>query len=91
MAYYLIGIDIGTQSTKSSIFDTDGNLVGEATQATALLTPKPDWVEQDAEELYQSVVQTVRRAVTASGLDPRNAAATCAPPDEKCASGALLH
>jgi xylulokinase len=72
MANYVIGIDIGTQSTKSSIFDTDGNLVGEATQATALHTPKPDWVEQDAEELYQSAVQTVRRAVVESGLDPKD-------------------
>jgi xylulokinase len=72
MAKYVIGIDIGTQSTKSAIFDTDGNLAGEASQPTALHTPKPDWVEQDAEELYQSAVQTVRRAVNDSGLDPKD-------------------
>jgi xylulokinase len=70
MAKYIIGIDIGTQSTKSSIFDTDGNLVGEASQPTALHTPKPDWVEQDPEELYRSAAETVRRAVSESGLDP---------------------
>jgi xylulokinase len=72
MAQFVIGIDIGTQSTKSSIFDTDGNLVGEASQPTALHTPKPDWVEQDPEELYQSAVRTVQRAVTESGLEPRD-------------------
>jgi xylulokinase len=72
MAKYVIGIDIGTQSTKSSIFDTDGNLVGEASQPTALHTPKPDWVEQDPEELYRSAAETVRRAVTEAGLDPKN-------------------
>lgn len=72
MTQYVIGIDIGTQSTKSVIFDTEGNLVGEASQATALFTPRPDWVEQDPEELYQSAVGTVRRAALESGIDPKD-------------------
>jgi xylulokinase len=72
MAKYLIGIDLGTQSTKSAIFDTEGNLVGESSKSVALHTPKPGWVEQDHEEIYQSAVSTVRRAVADSGIDPKD-------------------
>lgn len=67
---YVIGIDLGTQSTKTVIFDTQGQAVGEANQEVALHYPKPGWVEQDPDEFYASVIHTVRQALDRAGVQP---------------------
>lgn len=73
-AQYLIGIDLGTQSTKSMVFDTLGTELGAASQDIALQTPKPGWVVQDPDEIYRSALETVRRAVAQAQIDPKDVA-----------------
>ena len=43
---YLLGCDIGTQSTKSVLVDENGNVICEATREYEVDTPKPNWAEQ---------------------------------------------
>jgi xylulokinase len=69
---YVIGVDLGTQSTKSIIFDADGCLVGEAVAKVELHSPRPGWVEQDPAEFYASTLSTVRQAVANAGLAARD-------------------
>lgn len=69
---YLVGVDLGTNGTKSAIFDTDGNLVAEAYEESKLYYPKPGWVEQDPEEIYRSAVRTIRSCLTESQIDPES-------------------
>jgi xylulokinase len=71
-APYVIGIDLGTQSTKSSIIDKDGNVVGEASQEVELHYPRTNWVEQDPNEFYLSALNTVREAVLKSKISPKD-------------------
>lgn len=66
----LIGVDLGTTGTKTAIFDTDGQLVAEAYEESKLYHPKPGWVEQNPDEIYQSAVRTIRSCLTEGEVDP---------------------
>ncbi len=71
----LIGIDIGTQGTKTVLFDAEGNTVASAFEPSVLLYPAPGAVEQRAEDLCGSVIRTVKQVTEASAVDPRRVAA----------------
>ncbi|HEY6019225.1 MAG TPA: FGGY family carbohydrate kinase, partial [Candidatus Paceibacterota bacterium] len=72
---YLIGVDLGTSSTKAALCQTDGTLVAEASVEVPLFYPKPSVVEQDSEDFYKSAAQTVHRCLEASGIDAGDIAA----------------
>ena len=57
---YLLGIDIGTSVVKSVIFDCNGNEVVVSRSFPEIIRAKPDWSEVSMEDLWQSVVRTVR-------------------------------
>lgn len=69
---YVIGVDQGTQTTKSVMLDVNGNLIGESTCPVALSTPKPNWVVQDVDEVYGSVLHTIKQAMASSSVDPKD-------------------
>ena len=60
---YLIGIDLGTQGTKTTLCDEHGNVLQEAFEASRLIHPEPGAVEQDPEEMLSSVLNTDRKSV----------------------------
>lgn len=60
MEQYLLGIDVGTTGTKTLLFKTDGTLMGHAYRPYAMHTPQVGWSEQNAEDWWDAVVQTVR-------------------------------
>jgi len=51
----LIGLDVGTTALKVALFDGKGTLLAVSTQEYALLTPKVNYVEVDAEVYWQSL------------------------------------
>jgi xylulokinase len=63
MKRYLLGIDIGTQGTKTCLFDIEGNSIASSFEPSHLISPKPGVVEQDPEEIYQSVANTIRNVI----------------------------
>ncbi|WP_207481877.1 xylulokinase [Arenibaculum pallidiluteum] len=69
MRDHVIGIDIGTTGTKTGIYDREGRLAGSAFEESILRYPRPGEVEQDPDEIFDSVVRTIRAALAASGLD----------------------
>lgn len=68
-ANFIIGIDIGTQGTKTIVFDEHGNIAGSSFEASNLICPEPGVVYQKAEEIFSSVINTVKEAVEKSGID----------------------
>lgn len=60
---YIIGVDIGTTSTKAVLFTSDGEAVDQHAVGYPLVSPQPDVQEQYPEEIYQAVVQSVRTVV----------------------------
>ncbi|MBR2565095.1 MAG: gluconokinase [Paenibacillus sp.] len=70
MANYMIGIDIGTTSTKSVLFTEQGEVITTSTQEYPLYTPAPNVAEQDPEEIVQAAVFSIRNVMNQSGVSP---------------------
>ena len=72
---YLLGVDLGTSSTKSALYTVDGTLIAESTAEVPLYYPQPGVVEQENDDFYVTAAQTVKTCVQESGIDPRRIAA----------------
>src|SRR6476661_1633873 len=46
-AIFVIGCDVGTQSTKAILLDDGGAIIGRGARSTAVTHPRPGWSEQD--------------------------------------------
>lgn len=69
--HYLLGVDLGTSSTKAALYTTEGRLVAEAAVDVPILYPQPGVVEQESEDFYSSAAATVRACLQQSGVDAR--------------------
>lgn len=58
----LLAIDVGTQSARAIVFDSDGNLLAKAQTLfePAYVSPRPGWAEQDPEMYWNSVGEACR-------------------------------
>jgi glycerol kinase (EC 2.7.1.30) len=63
----VLAIDQGTSSTKALVFDEDGTVLAQASRSVRPTYLGDGAVEQDAEEMWRSVVEAGREAVAASG------------------------
>lgn len=57
----MLGIDIGTTSTKAVLYNQTGNVLQQAAQEYPLYTPNINVAEQDPEEIYQAVITVIRQ------------------------------
>ncbi|MCP8969305.1 gluconokinase [Ectobacillus ponti] len=67
-ASYVIGVDIGTTSTKSVLFSDKGAIISSHAIEYPLYSPTPDTAVQDPEEIMHAVVHTIQAVVTAGGV-----------------------
>ena len=58
----VLAVDIGTSATKAVLFDGRGRILSLARRAYPMLTPRPDWAEQDPETVYPAVLAAIREA-----------------------------
>ncbi len=69
MNKYYMGIDQGTTGTTVLILDDEWKPVGKGYKELTQIYPKPGWVEHDAMEIWQSVMDAVKEATTAAQID----------------------
>ena len=74
---YLIGIDLGTQSTEAGLVSEDGKMVCSFGIPTNLIYPEKGAVIQDPEEMLDSVVTAIKSVVETSGVDPAEVEGIC--------------
>ncbi len=67
---YVIGIDIGTTSTKAVLFTEKGDTVRAHAVEYPLYASTPGAAEQDPQEIFSAVIKTVRIVIASSGIDP---------------------
>ena len=67
---FVIGVDIGTTGTKTTVFTTGGLPCASAYQEYICEYPKPLWVEQDAGMLLAATKKTICAAIAKSGIAP---------------------
>ena len=71
---YLAGIDIGTTGSKAAIFDLEGNIAGSSYHEYECSYPKPNWIEQDPNQLVNEAMAAAKEAIKQSGIDPKEIA-----------------
>ena len=59
MTNYMLGVDIGTTSTKAVLFTEKGTIIQQENIGYPLYTPDISTAEQNPEEIYQAVVQAI--------------------------------
>ena len=69
---YMIGVDIGTTSTKSVLFSTDGSVMASHGIEYPLYSPTPETAEQDPEEIFRAVIHTIKETVQTSSVQPHD-------------------
>ena len=71
----VVAIDQGTTSSRCILFDRSGRPAASHQLEHAQITPRPGWVEHDADEILERVRTCVRVALRGSGVDARALAA----------------
>jgi len=70
----LVAIDQGTTSTRAIVFDASLHPLATSQQELHQFYPAPGQVEHDPEEIWDSVVATVRAAMAQAGLTAKDVA-----------------
>ncbi|MEM9385699.1 MAG: glycerol kinase GlpK [Pseudomonadota bacterium] len=63
MSELIVAIDQGTTSSRATVYGLDGQVIALAQQEFPQHYPASGWVEHDPQELWDSVVTTLREAV----------------------------
>jgi len=72
---YLLALDQGTTSSRTIIFSLNGSVVSVAQKEFGQHFPHDGWVEHDAEEIWQSQLDTAREALSHTDAGPGDVAA----------------
>jgi glycerol kinase len=75
MSGFVLAIDQGTTSTRALLFDGQMKVVGSGQKEFTQHYPASGWVEHDPEEIWSSVVTTVRAALKKAGRNASEVAA----------------
>ena len=70
MKEYILSIDQGTTSTRAIIFDKHSRIISTANKEIKQYYPKPGWVEQNPNEIWMSVSQTINQALVQKNIKP---------------------
>lgn len=65
-----MGIDVGTTGTKAVAFNLDGEVVASAYREYPLLSPKPGWLELDAHQVTEAILEAIREVAARTKHDP---------------------
>src|SRR5207245_754643 len=65
---YILAIDQGTTSSRSIIFDRDGQIVASGQKEFTQVYPQSGWVEHDPEEIWNVQIETAAQALRKSNL-----------------------
>jgi glycerol kinase len=74
MSAYVLAIDQGTTSSRAIVFDAQLNVAGVGQQEFPQHFPRSGWVEHDPEDLWRTVLETCRFALSRAGIAPRDLA-----------------
>jgi glycerol kinase len=67
---HVLAIDEGTTGVTCLVVSADGKVGGRGYREITQYFPRPGWVEHDAAEIFDRVVETAREAIAAAGVVP---------------------
>ncbi|HEV3163404.1 MAG TPA: FGGY family carbohydrate kinase, partial [Isosphaeraceae bacterium] len=65
---YLLGLDVGTQSLRAAIVDTNGRTVAFGVSPIETAYPRPTWAQQDPLQWWTAAQLAVRQALQQGGV-----------------------
>ncbi|WP_353247280.1 glycerol kinase GlpK, partial [Limnohabitans sp.] len=65
---YLLALDQGTSSSRSIVFNAQGQIMAMAQQEITQIYPQPGWVEHDPMQIWQTQLATTVEALAKSGI-----------------------
>jgi len=68
--HYVLGIDVGTGSTRAGLFDTQGELLAVAKKDITLFSEGSNLFEQSSEDIWSAVCFCVRDVIRQAGVAP---------------------
>jgi xylulokinase len=68
---YLLGIDIGTQSSRAALIDLTGQVIASSSQELSLQTPRAGWAEQDPQIWWDTTAANIRSVIEQVGISPQ--------------------
>jgi glycerol kinase len=75
MTKYILAIDQGTTSSRAIVFDGEQRIAGVGQKEFTQHFPQDGWVEHDPEEIWESVVWSIRTALEAAKVNAGDIAA----------------
>lgn len=72
---YILALDQGTSSSRAVLFDKKRNIVAVNQQEFKQYYPKPGWVEQNPEDIWQSQINVAKELIKIHNIDPDDIAA----------------
>ncbi len=70
MSRYILGIDAGTESIRSGIYDESGKGISFGVSENTNIHHRPGWSEQSLKQWDDSLVESIRGAIKTSGIRP---------------------
>ncbi len=67
---YIVAHDTGTGGDKAVLTDLRGRILASQYRAYPVRYPRPEWAEQDPDELWAAVAATTREVILSAGIDP---------------------
>ena len=77
MSTLLLGVDIGTSSCKTALFDPEGNVVAQGGCEYPVAYPRKGWAEQDPAAWWDGVCRAVREMTAENGINPAEMETFC--------------
>lgn len=70
MKKYILTIDQGTTSTRAILFDHKANTIGIYQMEFTQICPKSGYVEHNADEIYQTVLECIKNVIINASIEP---------------------
>ena len=72
---YILALDEGTTSARAALYDEQGRRIAMESNPITCIYPQPGWVEQDANEIWQSQLDAAWRTLASARVTPAEVAA----------------
>lgn len=72
---FILALDQGTTSSRSMVFDHQGNIISTAQKEFRQIFPQPGWVEHDPNEIWSTQFGTMAEAVAKAHINMKQIAA----------------
>ena len=73
--HYILALDQGTTSSRSILFDKEGQPLYTAQKEITQFYPRPGWVEHDPAEIWESQIETAKEVMEKAGITSKDIAA----------------